>query len=68
MEQMKDCFGESAPELAGVALRYVLKHPNVACVIPGFRNERQVANNLITIDRQLSEADIKFIKSLFESK
>jgi len=68
MEQIKDRFGESAPELAGVALRYVLKHPNVACVIPGFRNERQVANNLITIDRQLSEADIKFIKSLFESK
>ena len=27
--------------LAAMALNYVLAHENVACVIPGFRNERQ---------------------------
>jgi aryl-alcohol dehydrogenase-like predicted oxidoreductase len=42
-------------------VRYVLNHPNITCVIPGFRNERQVAFNLGAVDRQPSNADIDFI-------
>jgi aryl-alcohol dehydrogenase-like predicted oxidoreductase len=43
-------------------LRYVLNHPHVACVIPGFRNEQQVGCNLGGKNRELSEADMAFIE------
>jgi aryl-alcohol dehydrogenase-like predicted oxidoreductase len=42
-------------------MRYVLNHPNMACVIPGFRNECQVACNLGAANRRLSDEDIAFI-------
>jgi myo-inositol catabolism protein IolS len=62
---LKARFGATTEDLAAVALRYVLNHPNVACAIPGFRNERQVACNLGGVHRQLSAADIAFIDQLF---
>jgi myo-inositol catabolism protein IolS len=62
---LKARFGATTEDLAAVALRYVLSHPNVACAIPGFRNERQVACNLGGVHRQLSAADIAFIDQLF---
>ncbi len=55
-------FGATTEDLAAVAQRYVLNHPNVACVIPGFRNERQVACNLAAVGRELSVADMKFLE------
>jgi len=32
--------------MAAAALRFVLDHQQVSCVIPGFRNARQVEENL----------------------
>jgi aryl-alcohol dehydrogenase-like predicted oxidoreductase len=61
LAQLKSRFGPTVEDLAGVALRYVLNHPHVACVIPGFRNERQVGCNLAAVNRELSEADVEFI-------
>jgi aryl-alcohol dehydrogenase-like predicted oxidoreductase len=61
LAHLKSSFGATAEELASMALRYVLNHPNVACVIPGFRNERQVACNLGVVNRQLSADDVAFI-------
>jgi myo-inositol catabolism protein IolS len=61
LAQLKTRFGATPEDLAAVALRYVLNHPNVACVIPGFRNERQVAGNLGGASRELSAADVAFI-------
>jgi aryl-alcohol dehydrogenase-like predicted oxidoreductase len=49
-----------------VAQRYVLNYPNVACVIPGFRNERQVTCNLAAIDRSLSSQDMIFIEEVLQ--
>ena len=60
--QLKERFGSRTEDLAAVALRYVLSQPQVACVIPGFRNERQVECNLAGIDRTLSADDIAFIQ------
>lgn len=40
LAQLKSRFGATMEDLAATALCYVLNHPNVACVIPGFRNER----------------------------
>ena len=64
MAKLKDCFGDSIPDLASVALRFVLNFPNVACVIPGFRNEGQITCNLSVAERSLSNADMAFIKGL----
>ncbi len=61
LAQLKSRFGSTTEDLAAVALRYVLNHPHVACVIPGFRNERQVACNLGATARQLSAADVVFM-------
>jgi aryl-alcohol dehydrogenase-like predicted oxidoreductase len=61
LAQLKARFGATTEDLAAVALRYVLNHPNVACVIPGFRNERQVLCNLGAAPRDLTAADIAFI-------
>jgi myo-inositol catabolism protein IolS len=61
LAQIKARFGETTEDLAAVALRYVLNHPNIACVIPGFRNARQVASNLGATTRELNAEDIAFI-------
>jgi aryl-alcohol dehydrogenase-like predicted oxidoreductase len=44
-------FG-STEDLVAVALNYVLGQPHVACVIPGFRNERQAKSNLRPMGRK----------------
>ena len=64
MQEIKQRFGDSIPDLASVALRFVLNFPQVACVIPGFRNAAQVKSNLSVVSRQLSNADMAFIKSV----
>jgi aryl-alcohol dehydrogenase-like predicted oxidoreductase len=45
-----------------MALNYCLYMPNVACVIPGFRNLRQVQCNLAGEGKSLTAADIEYIK------
>jgi len=59
---LKARFGDSIVDLASVALNYVLAQPNVACVIPGFRNERQVRVNVGAAGRDLSADDIQFVQ------
>ena len=61
MLKLKERFGPDISDLAAIALRYVLNHPNVACVIPGFRNEKQVKCNLTGAERVLSSDDMKYI-------
>ena len=65
LEKIKARFGSSTEDLAAVALNYVLSFPNVGCVIPGFRNERQVGCNLAAAGRTLSQSDIEFIRAAF---
>lgn len=65
LAQIKARFGSETDDLAAVALNYVLSFPNVACVIPGFRNERQVRCNLAAEGRALSETDLDAIRALF---
>lgn len=65
IEKIKARFGSSAEALAAAALGYILSFPNVGCVIPGFRNERQVSCNLSGTGRTLSKEDIGFIRAVF---
>jgi len=66
LEKLKARFGSATEDLAGMALRYVLEQPRVACVIPGFRNERQVACNLAATSRSLSTEDLQFIRETLQ--
>lgn len=62
LEKLKARFGDTIEDLSAIAQRYILNQPNVACVIPGFRNERQVKCNLSAADRTLTDDDIAFIR------
>lgn len=65
LEKLKARFGDSVEDLAAMALNYLLAFPNVACVIPGFRNERQVRVNVGASGRTLSQEDLDFIAQVF---
>lgn len=68
LAKLKKKYGDSVQDLAAVALNYVLAHPHVACVIPGFRNARQAQCNVAAAGRALSEADLKFIREALRSR
>lgn len=65
LEKLKQKFGSEIKNLAGVALNYVLSSDIVACVIPGFRNKKQVELNLSGAEKKLTEEEIKFIRNIF---
>ena len=62
LAKLKGRFGETTEDLAATALNYVLSFPRVACVIPGFRNERQARCNLAAAGRSLSGDDVAFVR------
>ncbi len=64
LAKLKSRFGDDISDLASVALNYVLAHPYVACVIPGFRNERQVSVNLSADGRPLSAEDVAYVREV----
>jgi aryl-alcohol dehydrogenase-like predicted oxidoreductase len=66
LQKLKDRFGDSVEDLAAVALNYILQQPSVACVIPGFRNEKQARINVGTAGRRLSDDDLKFIRDTLQ--
>jgi aryl-alcohol dehydrogenase-like predicted oxidoreductase len=62
LEKLKARFGGETADLGAMALNYILAMPRVACVIPGFRNERQAACNVGAAGRTLTADDVKFIQ------
>lgn len=62
LEKLKTRFGATTEDLSAVAQQYILAQPRVACVIPGFRNERQARCNLAAVGRELSEEDLAFVR------
>jgi aryl-alcohol dehydrogenase-like predicted oxidoreductase len=62
LAKLKQRFGSTTEDLAAAALQYVLAHPRVACVIPGFRNERQAKCNLAAVGRKFGQDDVKFMQ------
>lgn len=65
MDQLVQHFGNDTAELARVAMQYVLHQDVVAAVIPGFRNQAQVAMNIAAADRPLNDAQINHIHTIF---
>ena len=66
LEKLKSRFGDKIEDLASVALNYLLAHPKVCCVIPGFRNEKQAAVNLAADGRTLSADDLAFVRATLQ--
>jgi len=62
LEKLKGRFGGETEDLAAMALNYCLAMPHVACVIPGFRNERQMLCNVHADGRYLSAEDVSFVQ------
>jgi myo-inositol catabolism protein IolS len=65
LAKIKERFGATTEELASVALNFVLAHPRVACVIPGFRNPRQAECNVSAAGRKLTEEEVAFVRQTF---
>ncbi len=63
--RIKMRFGPTPEALAAVALNFVLEHPHVGCVIPGFRNAKQAACNVAAAGRRLTPEDLDFIRKVF---
>ena len=62
LARLKQRFGQTTEDLAAMALNYLLAFPRVACVIPGFRNERQARCNVVAAGRPaMSPSDVKFV-------
>ena len=62
LAKLKERFGDTTEDLAATALNYILAQPRVACVIPGFRNDRQARCNLSGVGRPMTQEDIKYIQ------
>jgi len=62
IEKLKARFGSEVKDLARVALQFDLHHSEVCCVIPGFRNQRQVEVNLWAAGKPLTEEDMAYIR------
>lgn len=65
-KQLKKKFGSSVEDLARAALQYILHYKVVGCVIPGFRNLKQVKANLAGQDKPLSDEEFAYIKNVFK--
>ena len=66
IQKLKSRFGETIPDLSRAALQYLLHNEVVSCVIPGFRNQRQVEANLAGANCPLSNEDVEFIRDVFK--
>jgi aryl-alcohol dehydrogenase-like predicted oxidoreductase len=62
LEKLKKRFGPTTEDLASMALNYLLAFKRVACVIPGFRNDRQARCNLQAAGRSITAEDVKYIQ------
>lgn len=65
IEKLKSKFGSNIDDLARAALQYLLHYPVVSSVIPGFRNLKQVKNNLAGHNKPLTEEEFNFIRNVF---
>ncbi len=66
MERVEQRFGGGIESLLRVSLQYLLAHPAVSCVIPGFRNVKQVELDLAPADKPLDREDVAWIGAQFK--
>ncbi|MBP5295578.1 MAG: aldo/keto reductase, partial [Lachnospiraceae bacterium] len=64
-EELKKLFG--TPDLAPIAIRWVLMHPEVSVVIPGASKASQVEANVRAAEMpDLTEQEMKGVKEIYD--
>ncbi|QHT61407.1 aldo/keto reductase [Paenibacillus lycopersici] len=63
---IKERFGTDVQDLVRVAIQYALAQSPNACVIPGFKNAKQVESNAQSAGKPLSAEDAAFIRSVIQ--
>lgn len=62
-------ISEGRESMASAALRWILDNEEITCIIPGFKNEKQVRQNLSALDeKSFSEDEKNRIKAFYEEK
>ena len=62
-------IADGRESMAEASLRWILDHPEVTCVIPGFKNTRQVEQNLRALHTpSFEQAEQERIKSFYEEE
>lgn len=61
-------IAEGRGDLARASMRWILDHPEITCVIPGFKNTTQVLDNLGTMDVPVFNETDQAVLAQFYSK
>lgn len=62
-------IAEGRGDMARAAMRWILDQPEVSCVIPGFRNVRQVEDNLGAIDvPSFSKEELERLANFYQNE
>lgn len=62
-------IADGRDSMASAALRWILDHKEITCVIPGFKNVKQVNGNLLALDtRPFSEEEKLEIQRFYQEK
>jgi len=60
-------IAEGRGDMARASMRWILDNPNVTCVIPGFKNVRQVEDNMGTVDvSSYSQEELDRLRSFYD--
>ncbi len=66
VDRLKAIF-PAAENLAPIALQWILRFPEVSCIIPGASRVEQIASNLSSLQRpELSEAQVAAMQAIYE--
>ncbi|WP_121610062.1 aldo/keto reductase [Mesobacillus foraminis] len=62
-------IAEGRKSMASAALRWILDQEEVSCIIPGFKNEKQVLQNLKALDeKSFTGEELKALTAFYEEK
>ncbi|MBM7654970.1 aldo/keto reductase [Neobacillus cucumis] len=62
-------IAEGRPSMASAALRWILDCKEITCIIPGFKNIKQVEQNLTALDtKRFSKEEMRKLQSFYEEK
>ncbi|PLT35989.1 aldo/keto reductase [Bacillus sp. V5-8f] len=67
VEQVREIANAKNAEVAHVVLAWYLTRDSIDALIPGAKRPEQVANNLKTLDVQLTDEEIKKISDIFQA-
>jgi myo-inositol catabolism protein IolS len=68
LQPIKDRFGSEVHDLLRIAIQFPLAQSSQACVIPGFKNARQVESNAQGACKPLNEDEEAFIKQILQKQ